>query len=73
MAVREYIIYDKNTNEVTELLKDFQRMGFNVHRDFDFEFDVGGYDWETHEHRRKQTKFSVYNEKMSTWMALKWM
>ena len=39
MAVREYIIYDKNTNEVTELLKDFQRMGFNVHRDFDFEFD----------------------------------
>ena len=31
MAVREYIIYDKNTNEITELLKDFQRMGFDVH------------------------------------------
>jgi hypothetical protein len=69
----EYNIYGKDTNEISALLKELKRYGFEVHRDFDFEFGVGGYDWETHEHIPKKTKFIIYNDKLSTWMALKWM
>lgn len=68
----EHTLYDKNSAEISEIVRELKSRGLKTGIDFDFEFHTGSYDWESNEHVPRWTKFSFYNEKEGTWFVLKW-
>lgn len=64
------ILYEKDSNEISTIVKQLKDKGYKINIDFDFEYSTGKYDWINLENIPKQTKFIFYNEPLGTWFAL---
>ncbi len=71
MAV-ELILYNLDSNEISSMVRDLKDKGYKIGVDFDFAYATGKFDWNTNENIPRQTTFTIYNEKLATWLALKW-
>lgn len=71
MAV-EIILYNLDSNEISTIVRDLKDKGYKTGIDFDFAYSTGRYDYNTDENIPRQTLFTIYNEKLATWLALKW-
>ena len=67
-----YILYHRTSQEISAIVADLKNQGYRVGVDFDFEFRPGYYEWTTSEHRPRQTKFTFYNQSLSTWFVMRW-
>lgn len=70
MAV-EIILYEKDSNEISEIVRNLKQQGYVVGIDFDFAYSPGRWD-EMIGTIPRQTKFTFYNERLATWLAIKW-
>ena len=68
----EFILYNKSSSEISEIIAELKSRGLKINIDFDFEFHTGSYDWEYNSYIPRWTKFTFYNEKEGTWFVLKW-
>lgn len=66
------VVKELQTNDISSIVKDLKNQGYKVGEDFDFEFSPGKFDWDKLENIPRQTKFTIYNNKLATWLALKW-
>jgi len=71
MAV-EIILYNLDSNAISAIVGDLKDKGYKTGIDFDFAYSTGRYDYNTHENIPRQTVFKLYNEKLATWLAIKW-
>jgi len=71
MAV-EIILYNLDSNAISAIVADLKDNGYKTGIDFDFAYSTGRYDYNTNENIRRQTVFTLYNEKLATWLAIKW-
>lgn len=72
MAI-EVVVYDRNPNEVMEIVKELRGQSCVQGRDFDFEYHPSIQDTFGHEPpTRRFTVFRFYTEKYATLFALKW-
>ncbi len=72
MAI-EIIVLHKNSNEISDIVKEIKLLGFIIGKDFDFAYTPGRYDYNDSKDIPRQTKFICYNEKLATWISLKWI
>lgn len=63
-------IYDKDTNEISALVKSLKEQGYKTGLDFDFAYKPGRFDWGKNTQIPRQTDFTFYNEKLGTWFLL---
>lgn len=69
----EVVIYDKNPNEVMDIVKELRAQGYAQGIDFDFAYNKPVWDTFGHEApTRRFTVFTFYNEKYATLFALKY-
>lgn len=66
-------VTEKDSNEISQLVRELKDSGLKVGIDFDFEFSTGRYDWSTHEHVPRQTKFTFYHDEIAVLFALRWL
>jgi len=67
-----YILKHRTSAEISDIVANLKRQGYNVGEDFDFEYSPGYYEWTASEHRPRQTKFTFYNQTLATYFMLKW-
>lgn len=65
------IIKELDSNEISQLVRTLKEQGYKVGIDFDFEYSPGRWDPMTGTIPR-QTKFTFYNEKLATYVSLRW-
>jgi hypothetical protein len=70
--MHEFIVKHKDSNEISQLVSEIKKQGYNIGKDFDFAYSPGRWDYMTGEVPR-QTKFTFYNSKLATWFSLKWL
>lgn len=66
------IVKEKDSNEISQLVKDLKDKGYKINVDFDFAYSPGNWTPITGTIVR-QTKFTFYNEKLATWFILKYV
>lgn len=66
------VVKELDSNAISQLVKDLKKEGYQIGKDFDFEYSPGKFDWSTQEQIVRQTKFTFYNAKLATWFALRW-
>lgn len=72
MAI-EVVVYDRNPNEVMDLVKELRSQGYVQGVDYDFAYHKPTWDTFGHEPpTRRFTVFTFYNEKYATFFALKY-
>ncbi len=64
------IIKEKDSNEISQLVKELKNQGYKVGVDFDFAYSPGKYDYQIDLATPRQTKFTFYNEKLATFFSL---
>lgn len=69
---KEIIIFHKNANEISDIVRSLKSSGFIIGKDFDFEYSPGRYEYHDSRSIPRQTKFRCYNEKLASWISLKW-
>jgi hypothetical protein len=68
----EVVVYGKNSNEVSELVRELRSQGLEPRRDFDFEFHPAKWDnFAGEEISKLHTVFRFYNERYATLFSLK--
>jgi hypothetical protein len=67
------IVYELDSNQISQIVKDLKNHGYIVGVDFDFEYSAGRFDWQTSTSIPKQTKFTFYNETLGTFFYLKYI
>lgn len=72
MAAVVVVIKDLDTNQISQLVYELKQQGYKVGIDFDFEYSPGRFDYQIHTDIARQTKFTFYNSKLTTWFALRW-
>lgn len=66
------VIKEKNSNEISDIVRDLKSTGYKIGIDFDFEYSAGKYDYSTSKDIPRQTKFTFYNTKLGLMFALRW-
>jgi hypothetical protein len=67
------IIKNKDSNEISRLVKELKDSGLTVGVDFDFMYSTGKYDWEMQTEIPRQTEFVFYNEQVGLIFSLKYL
>ncbi len=67
------IVPNLDSNEISQLVRELKSQGYVVGKDFDFAYSPGKYDYDTRENIPRQTKFTFYNEAMSSYFSLKYL
>ena len=65
------VVKELDSNEISQLVKTLKSQGYKVGQDFDFEYSAGTWDPMKGTIPR-QTKFTCYNEKLATYIRLRW-
>lgn len=68
----EYILYDRDHNEISAIVAELKANGYRVNHDFDFAYHPGQYNWSTLEQIPRKTVFTFYNEELALWCTLRW-
>ena len=72
MAIK-VIVYDRNPNEVMEIVRELREQGYEQGTDYDFAYFQSQLDAFGHEPpTRRYTVFTFYNEKYATLFTLKY-
>lgn len=66
------VLYDKDSSEISILLKDLASMGWLAQKDFDFAYTPGKFDWVETKQLPRKTTFTFYNSKAAVWFSLKY-
>lgn len=66
-------LFDRNTNEIMEIVRSLRKMGLTQGQDFDFAFVPAKWNFAAEEPEEpKYVKFTFYQEKWATMFSLKW-
>lgn len=66
------VVEGLDTNAISALVRNLRKAGYQVGRDYNFEFSTGRYDWQAMEQIPPRTVFTWINEAGGTWFALRW-
>lgn len=66
------VIKEKNSNEISDIVRDLKLKSYKIGIDFDFEYSAGRYDYSTGKDIPRQTKFTFYDTKLGILFALRW-
>lgn len=67
------IVKEKNSDEISNVVKVLKNKGLQIGVDFDFEYTPGSWDWQTTTVIPRQTKFTFYNEEQGIIFALEYL
>lgn len=65
-------LYGRNSAEISAILAEIGRLGYQTGQDFEFYFDTGRYDWNTNQPIAPQTTFVFFNPGLATWFGLRY-
>lgn len=68
----EYILYHRNSAEISAIVQELKDLGYRVGLDFDFAYHTGSYDWATIKMIPRKTVFTFYREELASWFVIKW-
>jgi hypothetical protein len=66
------ILSGLTSNEISDLIRELKSQGYHVHKDFDFEYVPGRYDWASGQEMVRHTKFFWYNQSAAAWFVLRY-
>ena len=66
------VVSGLDTYQISALVRELKQAGYQVGRDYNYEFSTGRYDWQNLEKIPPRTEFHWFNEAGGTWFALKW-
>ena len=66
-------LWDKNANDVMQIVREMREQGLVQGKDFDFAYNKPTFDNSSYEAvERRHTVFTFYDSKWATWFLLKW-
>lgn len=68
----EYILYDKDSTEISAVVKELSALGYIVGKDFDFAFSTARYDYSNLRYTPRKTVFKFHNEELASWFVMRW-
>lgn len=66
------VLHRRSSQDISAIVAELKSMGYQVGRDFDFEFATGRYDWNMLVNIDPKTAFTFYNQSLATWFSLRY-
>jgi hypothetical protein len=67
------ILKGKDSNEISQIVKELKDHGYKIGIDFDFKYAPGKFDWSVQLEIPRQTEFIFYNELAGVHFTLKYL